>query len=90
MAVDVADAGVDEDALEKALQEFTRSTFPNAIPARFRGNSMNDAEVERLSLQMIINKAQKEGLMSKFEDPAKAVAIIQDEVEKLMGRKKQK
>ena len=87
LAVDVADAGVDEDALEKALQEFTRSTFPNAIPARFRGNSMNDAEVERLSLQMIINKAQKEGLMSKFEDPAKAVAIIQDEVEKLMGRK---
>ena len=87
LAVDVADAGVDEDSLEKALQEFTRSTFPNAIPARFRGNSMNDAEVERLSLQMIINKAQKEGLMSKFEDPAKAVAIIQDEVEKLMGRK---
>ena len=88
LAVDVADAGVDEEALEKALQEFTRSTFPNAIPDRFRGNSMNDSEVERLSLQMIINKAQKEGLMSKFEDPAKAVAIIQDEVAKLMGRGK--
>ena len=34
-------------------------------------------EVERLSLQMkMANKAQKEGLMSKFEDSAKAVAII--------------
>ena len=55
---------------------------------RFRGNPTNDSEVERLSLQMLINKAQKEGLMSKFEDPAKAVAIIQDEVAKLMGRGK--
>ena len=60
LAVDVADAGVDEEALEKALQEFTRCQHSKCYSDRFRGNvAMNDAEVERLSLQMIIKQSTK-------------------------------
>ena len=43
LAVDVADAGVDEEALEKALQEFTRQTFQMLFQIDLEAIPMNDS-----------------------------------------------
>jgi len=86
LAIDTALAGLDEDGLEKALKEFTRSTFPDAVPERFKQSSIDDSQLEKITVQIIVNKAQQDGIMSKFTDPSKAVSIIQDEVKELVSK----
>ena len=86
LAIDTALAGLDEDGLEKALKEFTRSTFPDAVPERFKQSSIDDSQLEKITVQIIVNKAQQDGIMSKFTDPSKAVSIIQDEVKGLVSK----
>ena len=82
LAVDVVDAGTDETKLQAALEKFTVDVFPEAIPAPIR-SKVPPEEVAERSAEVIIKKAQEEGLMSQFEDPSKAVAIIQAQVEEL-------
>ena len=82
LAVDVADAGTDEAKLQDALEKFTVDVFPEAIPPSIR-SKVPPEDVAKRSAEVIIKKAQEEGLMSQFEDPSKAVTIIQAQVEKL-------
>ena len=82
LAVDVADAGTDEDEIQKALEKFVESTYPEAIPARLR-KMMPEEDIAKRSMEVIVKKAQEEGLMSQFEDPSKAVKIIQEKVKEL-------
>ena len=82
LAVDVVDAGTDETKLQAALEKFTVDVFPEAIPAPIR-SKVPPEEVAERSAEVIIKKAQEEGLMSQFEDPSKAVSIIQAQVEEL-------
>tara|TARA_B100001057_G_scaffold253669_1_gene253930 strand:+ start:8724 stop:10628 length:1905 start_codon:yes stop_codon:yes gene_type:complete len=82
LAVDVADAGTDEKALQAALEKFVISTYPEAIPARLR-DKIPPEDVAKRSMEVIVKKAQEEGLMSQFTDPSKAVKIIKDTVDKI-------
>jgi signal recognition particle subunit SEC65/nucleotide-binding universal stress UspA family protein len=85
LAVDVVDAGTDEDALQVALENFVESTYPEAIPERLR-KMMPEEDIAKRSMEVIVKKAQEEGLMSQFVEPSKAVKIIQSKVKELSKR----
>ena len=77
--LDTADG---EAGAEEALRQFVQDSYAEIIPQNLRAK----VPLERFpqtATKMLVDKAQKLGMMSAFQDPMMAVKIIKQEVAKL-------
>lgn len=77
--LDTADG---EAGAEEALRQFVQDSYEEIIPQNLRAKVPLE-KFPQIATKMLVDKAQKLGMMSAFQDPMMAVKIIKQEVAKL-------